>query len=69
MTRILSRTVRLLGALMLGLVMVGALHPAAAAAPLVGAEARAVVMPADPRIPPPKPTPAPSPTTEGEGQN
>ena len=69
MTRILSRTVRLLGALMLGLVMVGALHPAAAAAPLVGAEARAVVMPADPRIPPPNPTPAPSPTPEADGQN
>ena len=69
MTRILSRTVRLLGALMLGLVMVGALHPAAAAAPLVGAEARAGVMPADPRIPPPNPTPAPSPTPEADGQN
>ena len=58
-----SKTVRLLAVVLLGLVMVGAVHPSAAAAPVAGAEAQAVVMPADP------PSPAPSPTPETDDQN
>ena len=61
MVRSQSKTVRLLAVVLLGLVMVGAVHPSAAAAPVAGAEAQAVVMPADP--------PAPSPTPETDDQN
>lgn len=62
MVRSLSRTVRLLAVMLLGLVMVGALHPSAVAAPSAGTEAQAVVMPADP-------APSPSPTPGADNQN
>lgn len=62
MARILSRTVRLLAVMLLGLVMVGAPQPSAAAAPVTGSQAQAVVMPADP-------APSPSPTPETDDQN
>ena len=62
MARILSRTVRLLAVMLLGLVMVGVPHPSAAAAPVAGSQAQAVVMPADPA-----PSPSPTPGTDGQG--
>ena len=63
MARSQSNTVRLLAVMLLGLVMVGAPQPSAAAAPVAGGEAQAVVMPADP------PSPTPSPTPETDDQN
>lgn len=63
MVRRLLRTVRLLAVVLLGLVIVGAVHPSAAAAPVAGGEAQAVVMPADP------PSPTPSPTPGADSQN
>jgi len=63
MARSQSKTVRLLAVILLGLVMVGAPQPSAAAAPVAGGEAQAVVMPADP------PSPTPSPTPETDDQN
>lgn len=63
MARSQSKTVRLLAVMLLGLVMVGAPQPSAAAAPVAGGEAQAVVMPADP------PSPTPSPTPETDDQN
>lgn len=63
MVRRLLRTVRLLAVVLLGLVMVGAVHPSAAAAPVAGGEAQAVVMPADP------PSPTPGPTPGADSQN
>lgn len=62
MARSLSRTARLLAVMLLGLVMVGAPHPSAAAAPVAGSQAQAVVMPADPA-----PSPSPTPGTDGQG--
>lgn|GEM_PF-4233249 len=62
MVRSLSRTARLLAVMLLGLVMVAALHPSAAAAPSAGTEVQAVVMPADP-------APSPSPTPGADNQN
>lgn len=62
MVRRLLRTVRLLAVVLLGLVMVGAVHPSAAAAPVAGGEAQVVVMPADP----PSPTPGPTPETDDQ---
>lgn len=56
-----SKTVRLLAVMLLGLVTVGAPQPSAAAAPVAGGEAQAVVMPADP--------PSPTPTPETDDQN
>ena len=67
MARSQSKTVRLLAVMLLGLVMVGAPQPSAAAAPVAGGEAQAVVMPADP--PPPPPTPETDDQNEGsDGQ-
>lgn len=63
MVRSQSKTVRLLAVVLLGLVIVGAVHPSAAAAPVAGGEAQAVVMPADP------PSPTPSPTPGADSQN
>ena len=62
MARILSRTVRLLAVMLLGLVMVGVPHSSVAAAPVAGSQAQAVVMPADPA-----PSPSPTPGTDGQG--
>lgn len=62
MVRSLSRTVRLLAVMLLGLVMVGALHPSAVAAPSAGSQAQAVVLPADP-------APSPSPTPGADNQS
>lgn len=60
-----SKTVRLLAVMLLGLVMVGAPQPSAAAAPVAGGEAQAVVMPADP----PSPTPTPETDDQNEGSD
>ena len=65
MARSQSKTVRLLAVMLLGLVMVGAPQPSAAAAPVAGGEAQAVVMPADP----PSPTPTPETDDQNEGSD